>query len=122
MNNANLKKYAWLAIYCIPFAFLSMYFEAMESMSAFHLITLFAFSYLFAYALKQKQAYLAFIGQGISFLASSVLHQLTGFPPMAHYFKLVTSYGFIVAVTNFALIVQSIVVVLYYLIPKRSKD
>ena len=49
----------------------------------------------------------------LSFASSYAVAKLTGLEPMGHYFKPFTSYGLIIAISVVAIIVHTIIVLIY---------
>ena len=64
-------------------------------------------------ALKTNIVVVLYIGNILSFLSSYAVAKLSGLEPMGHYFKPFTSYGLIIAISVVAIIVHTIIVLIY---------
>ena len=102
-----------LIAYCVPFAFLAVNGDAASGTMLFYGIMIAGFSLLCWGALKTNNVAVLYIGNALSFASSYMAAKLSGLEPMGHYFKPFTSYSLIAAISVVAVIVHTIVVLIY---------
>ena len=102
-----------LIAYCVPFAFLAVNGDAASGTMLFYGVMIAGFSLLCWGALKTNNVAVLYIGNALSFASSYMAAKLSGLEPMGHYFKPFTSYSLIAAISVVAVIVHTIVVLIY---------
>ena len=102
-----------LIAYCVPFAFLSVNGDATSGTMLFYGVMIAGFALLCWGALKTNNVPVIYIGNLLSFASSYAVAKLSGLEPMGHYFKPFTSYGLIIAISVVAIIVHTIIVLIY---------
>ena len=102
-----------LIAYCVPFAFLSVNSDATSGTMLFYGVMIAGFALLCWGALKTSNVAIIYIGNVLSFASSSAVAKLSGLEPMGHYFKPFTSYGLIIAISVVAIIIHTIIVLIY---------
>ena len=102
-----------LIAYSIPFTFLSVNGDATSGTMLFYGVMIAGFALLCWGALKTNNVAVLYIGNVLSFGSSYTVAKLSGLEPMGHYFKPLTSYSLIVAISVGVLIVHTIIVLIY---------
>ena len=102
-----------LIAYCVPFAFLSVNGDATSGTMLVYGVMIAGFALLCWGALKTNNFAVLYIGNVLSFASSYAVAKLTGLEPMGRYFKPFTSYGLIIAISVVAIIVHTIIVLIY---------
>lgn len=113
MKKAWIIRALLLIGYCVPFAFLSVNGDATSGTMLFYGVMITCFALLCWSALKTKNVAILYIGNVLSFVSSYAAARLSGLEPMEFYFKPFTSYGLIIAISVAAIIVHTIVVMIY---------
>lgn len=113
MKKSLIIRVLLLIAYCVPFAFLSVNGDATSGTMLFYGVMITGFALLCWGALKTNNVSVLYIGNIMSFGSSYVVAKLTGLEPMGHYFKPFTSHSLIVAISIIAIVVQTIVVLIY---------
>ena len=113
MKKAWVVKILMLIAYCVPFAFLAVNGDATSGTMLFYGIMVAGFVLLLCGALKTNNIAILSLGNLLSFASSYAVAKLTGLEPMGHYFKPFTSYGLIIAISVVAIIVHTIIVLIY---------
>lgn len=120
MKKTGLVRILLLIAYCVPYVFLSVNGDAISGTMLFYGAMVIGFSLLCWTAIKTKNIAVLFVGNVISFVSSYVFAKLTGLEPMGQYFKPFTSYALIVAISIVAIIIQTVIVLIYVTKKKRS--
>ena len=102
-----------LIAYCVPFAFLSVNGDVTSGTMLFYGVMIASFALLCWGALKANHVPVIYIGNLLSFGSSYAVAKLSGMEPMGHYFKPFTSYGLIIVISVVAIIVHTIIVLIY---------
>ena len=102
-----------LVAYCVPFAFLSVNGDATSGTMLFYGVMIAGFALLCWGALKTNNVAVLYTGNVLSFASSYTVAKLSGLEPMGHYFKPFTSHSLIVTISITAIIVQTIIVLIY---------
>lgn len=102
-----------LLAYCIPFAFLSVNGDATFGTILFYGVMIVGFAILCFEALKTNNVAVLYIGNILSFISSYKAAELYGLEPMVQYFKPLTSYSLIVALSIVAIVCQTIPVLVH---------
>lgn len=121
MRKSRIIRIFLLIAYCIPFAFLSVNGDATSGTMLLYGMMVAGLALLCWGALKTKNIAVLYIGNLLSFCSSYAFARLSGLEPMGHYFKPFTSYAIIVVISDVAIIVQTIAVLLYLRKMKKSK-
>ena len=108
-----------LPAYCVPFAFLCVYGDAVSGTMLFYGAMIAGFGLLCWGALKTQNVAIVYIGNALSFVSSCAAAKLSGLAPMGHYFKPFTSHSLIAAISAAAVIVHTIAVMIYMAKKKR---
>lgn len=112
MKNMKLRLLLLLG-YCIPFAFLSVYGDAVwGTMLLYGLMTI-GFALLCWMALKTNNSVFIYIGNTLSFASSYIVGKISGLEPMGYYFKPFTTYSLIAALSVLAVVCQTIPVLVH---------
>ena len=122
MKNQWIIRILLLIAYCVPFAFLSVNGDATSGTMLFYGVMIVGFVLLCWGALKTDNFVIPIIGSVLSFGSSYVVAKLSGLEPMGHYFKPFTSYDLIVAISVVAIIVHTIIVLMYRTKKKAKKQ
>ena len=109
-----------LIAYCIPFAFLSVNGDAASGTMLFYGVMIVGFALLCWSALKTNNTIVIFIGNILSFISSYAVSKLSGLDAMGDYFKPFTAYSFIVTISVIAVIIHTIIILIY--VAKRKAD
>lgn len=120
MKKAWIVRALLLIAYCIPFAFLSVNGDATSGTMLFYGVMIVGFALLCWRALKTNNVAVLYIGNILSFVSSYAVAKMSGLEPMGHYFKPFTSYSLIVAISVVALIVHTIIVLIYRMKKKEN--
>ncbi len=120
MKKAWIIRVLLLIAYCVPFAFLSVNSDATSRTMLFYGVMIAGFALLCLGALKTNNIVIIYIGNALSFTSSYTVAKLSGLEPMEHYFKPLTSYSLIVIISIVAIIVQTIIVLIYMAKKKRA--
>ena len=102
-----------LLLYCIPFAFLSVYGDATSGTMMFYVVMLVGFALLCWVALKTKNIPTIFIGNIASCVFSYIAAELSSLEPRGEYFKPFTSYSLIILISVVSIFAHIIIVWLY---------
>lgn len=113
MKKAWIIRVLMLIAYCVPFAFLSVNGDATSGTMLFYGVMVAGFVLLLCGALKTNNIAILYLGNLLSFASSYTVAKLSGLEPMGHYFKPFTSYSLIVTISIVAIIVQTIIVLIY---------
>lgn len=113
MKKSLIIRLLLLIAYCVPFAFLSVNGDATSGTMLFYGVMIAGFALLCWGALKTNNVAVLYTGNVLSFASSYAVAKLTGLEPMGHYFKPFTSYGLIIAISVVAIIVHTIIVLIY---------
>lgn len=113
MKKTVLIRILLLFAYCIPYAFLSVNGDATSGTMLFYGVMIAGFSLLCLGAIKTNNVPILYIGNAVSFASSYAAAKLSGLEPMGHYFKPFTSYGLIIAISVVAIIIQTVIVLIY---------
>lgn len=113
MKKTVLIRILLLFAYCIPYAFLSVNGDATSGTMLFYGVMIAGFSLLCLGAIKINNVPILYIGNAVSFASSYAAAKLSGLEPMGHYFKPFTSYGLIIAISVVAIIIQTVIVLIY---------
>ena len=113
MKKAWVVKILMLIAYCVPFAFLAVNGDATSGTLLFYGVMVAGFVLLLCGALKTNNIAILSLGNLLSFASSYTVAKLSGLEPMGHYFKPFTSYSLIVTISIVAIIVQTIIVLIY---------
>ena len=113
MKKASIIRVVLLTAYCVPFAFLAVNGDAISGTVLFYGVMVAGFVLLLCGALKTNNIAILYLGNLLSFASSYTVAKLSGLEPMGHYFKPFTSYSLIVTISIVAIIVQTIIVLIY---------
>ena len=113
MKKAWIIRVLMLIAYCVPFAFLSVNGDATSGTMLFYGVMVAGFVLLLCGALKTNNIAILYLGNLLSFASSYTVAKLSGLEPMGHYFKPFTSHSLIVTISITAIIVQTIIVLIY---------
>ena len=102
-----------LLAYCIPFAFLSVNGDTTSGTILFYGVMIVGFAILCFEVLKTNNVAILYIGNILSFISSYKAAELNGLEPMGQYFKQLTSYSLIVALSIVAIVCQTIPVLVH---------
>ena len=102
-----------LIAYCVPFAFLSVYGDAASGTVLFYGVMITGFTLLCWGSLKTSPVAVLYIGNALSFASSYAAAKLSGLEPMGNYFKPFTSHSLIIVISLAAIIVQTMIVLIY---------
>ena len=116
----NIRTFLLIA-YCIPFAFLSVSGDANGTL-LFYGIMLAGFALLDCVSIKTNNPVLMIIGNVLSFVSSHAVAKLSALEPMADYFKPFTSHSLITAISIAAVIIHSIIALIYILCENISNN
>lgn len=86
----------------------------------FYGVMIVGFALLCWSALKTNNAIVIFIGNILSFISSYAVAKLSGLDAMGDYFKPFTAYSLIVAISVVAVIMHTIIILIY--VAKRKAD
>ena len=111
-----------LIAYCIPFAFLAVNGDATSGTMKFYGIMFCVFAFLCWIAIRTKNILNLYIGNILSFVSSYVFAKLSGLEPMGEYFKPFTSYDLILAISVLAVVIQTIIVLIYRAKKKQTAN
>ena len=106
MKKVHFCKLLPLVAYCIPYCFLCLYADAMYSTMIFYAVMIVCFALLYHFSIKTRNLPILFVGNALSFLASSTAAKLTNLKIMDYYFKPFTAYFLMVTLSLFALLLQ----------------
>lgn len=109
MKNLNLIK----ILYCLPFAFMAVNGDAVSGTMFFYTVMVMGLSLLCWITLRSGRVTDLYVGNGISFLASIIAVKVTELDPMGYYFKPFTSHSLIIAISIVAVVIQTIVLLIY---------
>ena len=113
MKKTWLIRGVLLIAYCVPFAYLSVNGDAASGTMRFYGLMIAGFALLCWGALKTNNVAVLYVGNVLSFASSYAVAKLSGLEPMGYYFKPFTSYTLIVAISIAAVIIQTIIVLIY---------
>ncbi len=113
MKEHRLLQILLPAAYCVPFAFLAAWADAVWGTVLFYGIMVAGLTLLCWYALKTNHISIIFIGNILSLISSCVTAKLSGAGAMGDYFKPFTLYSLIVAVSAASIILHVIAVLIY---------
>ena len=113
MKKAWVVKILMLITYCVPFAFLAVNGDATSGTLLFYGVMVAGFVLLLCSALKTNNIAVLYLGNLLSFASSYTVAKLSGLEPMGHYFKPFTFHSLIVTISITAIIVQTIIVLIY---------
>ena len=113
MKKAWVVKILMLIAYCVPFAFLAVNGDATSGTMLFYGIMVAGFVFLLCGALKTNNIAVLYLGNLLSFASSCAVAKLSGLAQMGHYFKPFTSQSLIVTISIAAIVVQTIIVLIY---------
>lgn len=113
MKRTGAIRFLLLLLYCIPFAFLSVYGDATSGTMMFYVVMLVGFALLCWVALKTKNIPTIFIGNIASCVFSYIAAELSSLEPMGEYFKPFTSYSLIILISVVSIFAHIIIVWLY---------
>lgn len=99
--------------YCLPFAFMAVNGDATSGTMLFYAIMIVGLALLCGSALKNNRIIDIYVGNGLSFLASFIAAKVSGLEAMGYYFKPFTSHSLILVISIVAIIIQTIVVLVY---------
>ena len=99
MKKAWFIRALLLIAYCIPFAFLSVNGDVVSGTMLFYVVMVAGFALLCWGALKTNNVAVLYIGNILSFISSYEVAELYGLKPMGQYFKPLTTYSLIVALS-----------------------
>lgn len=103
---------ALLLLYCIPFAFLCVYFDAMHTTMLFYALSAVCFAGFSYVVVKTKNAPIIYIGSLLSLASSLAAAKICSLEQMNYFFKPFTAYSLITVISLVAVLLQSIVVVI----------
>lgn len=112
MKKRRIAQAALLTAYCVPFAFLAVSGDAAFGTMLFYAVLLLGFALLGWLALKTGSPALLFPGSLLSSACSCVAAKLTGLAPMGEYFKPLTSYSLIAAISIAAVAIHGVAALL----------
>ena len=113
MKKAWIIRVLMLIAYCVPFAFLSVNGDATSGTMLFYGVMVTGFAFLLCGALKTNNIAVLYLGNFLSFTSSYAVAKLSDLEPMGHYFKPFTSYSLIVLFSITAIVMQTIILVIY---------
>ncbi len=113
MKNPWVIRGVLLIAYCVPFAFLSVNGDATFGTMLFYGVMIVGFALLCCGALKTNNVAVLYIGNALSFASSYAVAKLSGLEPRGYYFKPFTSYSLIAVISVVAVIVHTIIVLIY---------
>ena len=113
MKKAWVVKILMLITYCAPFAFLAVNGDATSGTLLFYGVMVAGFVFLLCGALKTNNIAVLYLGNLLSFASSCAVAKLSGLAQMGHYFKPFTSHSLIVTISIAAIVVQTIIVLIY---------
>ena len=113
MKKAWVVKILMLIAYCVPFAFLAVNGDATSGTLLFYGVMVAGFVFLLCGALKTNNIAVLYLGNLLSFASSCAVAKLSGLAQMGHYFKPFTSQSLIVTISIAAIVVQTIIVLIY---------
>ena len=113
MKKAWVVRILMLITYCAPFAFLAVNGDATSGTLLFYGVMVAGFVLLLCSALKTNNIAVLYLGNLLSFASSCAVAKLSGLESMAHYFKPFTSHSLIVTISIVAIVVQTIIVLIY---------
>lgn len=113
MKRTGAIRFLLLLLYCIPFAFLSVYGDATSGTMMFYVVMLVGFALLCWGALKTKNIPIIFIGNIASCVFSYIAAKLSSLEPMGEYFKPFTSQSLIILISVVSIFVHIIIVCLH---------
>lgn len=113
MKRTGAIRFLLLLLYCIPFAFLSVYGDATSGTMMFYVVMLVGFALLCWGALRTKNIPIIFIGNIASYVFSCIAAKLSSLGPMGEYFKPFTSQSLIILLSVVCIFVHIIIVWLY---------
>ena len=113
MKKAWIIRVLLLTAYCVPFAFLAVNGDAASGTMLFYGVMVTGFAFLLCGALKTNNIAVLYLGNFLSFTSSYAVAKLSDLEPMGHYFKPFTSYGLIIAISVVAIIIHTIIVLIY---------
>lgn len=120
-KNSFLLKILLLAVYCIPYSFLSVNGDGTSGTMLFYGVMIAAFVMLCILSIKTHNVGIIVIGSILSGVSSYMTASLSGLEPMGHYFKPFTSHGLITMVSIIALVVQTAIALVYLLKQRKAK-
>lgn len=109
MKNLNIIR----ILYCLPFAFMAVNGDAVSGTMFFYAVMVVGLSLLCWITLKNNRVIDLYVGNGISFLSSLIAVKVTALDPMGYYFKPLTSHSLIIVISIVAIVIQTIVVLIY---------
>ena len=121
MKIAWINKVLILGGYCIPFAFFAVNGDASYGTMMFYGLMLACFTFLCRWSLKTDNVAVLYIGNAMSFVSSYAVAKLSGMDPMSDYFKPFTFYSLIVLISVVALVMNTIIALIYKM-KKRSRN
>ena len=101
-----------LTAYCIPFAFLCVYGDAVWGTMLFYGFMIAGLAVLCKETLKTNCVSLLYIGNALSCASSYTAAKLSGLEPMAYYFKPFTAYSLITALSIVSVIAHMMIVLI----------
>ena len=113
MKKAWIIRVLMLIAYCVPFAFLAVNGDATSGTLLFYGVMVAGFVFLLCGALKTNNIAVLYLGNLLSFASSCAVAKLSGLAQMGHYFKPFTSQSLIVTISIAAIVVQTIIVLIY---------
>ena len=102
-----------LLAYCIPFAFFSVNDDAVSETILFYGVMIVGFAILCLEALKINNVAVLYIGNILSFISFYEVAELYGLELEGQYFKSLTTYSLIVALSIVAIVCQTIPVLVH---------
>ena len=113
MRKAWIIRILLLIAYCIPFAFLSVYGDAVSGTMLFYGIMAVGLALLCWASLRTGNIAVFYLGNILSLCSSYAAAGLWGLEPMGYYFKPFTAYFLMAAISVFVMIIQLIPIRIY---------
>lgn len=111
-----------VSFYCIPFAFLGVYGDAVWGTVLLYGAAIAGFAVLCLSAWKTGLLPLALLGSAASFISSCAAAELSGLGPMGDYFKPFTAHSLIAAISVVSIVAHLIAAWFFARKSGRPKD
>lgn len=113
MNKKIITRIILIIAYCIPFVFLALRGDATAGTMLFYVVMIVGFAILCWLAMKTDNASAIVFGNILSAVSSYLFWMKSGLGPMEWFFKPLTAYSFLVAVSIIAFVCQIIAALIH---------